>query len=215
MSNNETKKVLTVVDRSTKALLAAAAGLNDVVSEAQKATVLLTGLATDIEFSQNRLDSIDAEYAEKQKVLEAEIANKSRSLQADLALQVKENKQKVLGALQSELGLANISKVDLDDLKKDLEYAQREIDKEISEAVSVAESKVIAKYQQELSARIAEHKVEIAQYQANATAQQSQIEVLKNTIADLRAQQDKDREAQVEIAKARSGEQTNINVGKG
>lgn len=215
MSNNETKKVLTVVDRSTKALLAAAAGLNDVVSEAQKATVLLTGLATDIEFSQNRLDSIDAEYAEKQKVLEAEIANKSRSLQADLALQVKENKQKVLGVLQSELGLANISKVDLDDLKKDLEYAQREIDKEISEAVSVAESKVIAKYQQELSARIAEHKVEIAQYQANATAQQSQIDVLKNTIADLRAQQDKDREAQVEIAKARSGEQTNINVGKG
>ena len=215
MSNNETKKVLTVVDRSTKALLAAAAGLNDVVSQAQQATALLTGLATDIEFSQNRLDSIDAEYAEKQKVLEAEIANKSRSLQADLALQVKENKQKVLGVLQSELGLANISKVDLDDLKKDLEYAQREIDKEISEAVSVAESKVIAKYQQELSARIAEHKVEIAQYQANATAQQSQIDVLKSTIADLRAQQDKDREAQVEIAKARSGEQTNINVGKG
>ena len=215
MSNNETKKVLTVVDRSTKALLAAAAGLNDVVSQAQQATGLLTGLATDIEFSQNRLDSIDAEYAEKQKVLEAEIANKSRSLQADLALQVKENKQKVLGMLQSELGLANISKVDLDDLKKDLEYAQREIDKEISEAVSVAESKVISKFQQELNARIAEHKVEIAQYQANATAQQSQIEVLKNTIADLRAQQDKDREAQVEIAKARSGEQTNINVGKG
>ena len=215
MSNNETKKVLTVVDRSTKALLASAAGLNDVVSQAQQATGLLTGLATDIEFSQNRLDSIDAEYAEKQKVLEAEIANKSRSLQADLALQVKENKQKVLGVLQSELGLANISKVDLDDLKKDLEYAQREIDKEISEAVSVAESKVIAKYQQELNARIAEHKVEIAQYQANATAQQSQIDVLKNTIADLRAQQDKDREAQVEIAKARSGEQTNINVGKG
>ena len=215
MSNNETKKVLTVVDRSTKALLAAASGLNDVVSEAQKATVLLTGLATDIEFSQNRLDSIDAEYAEKQKVLEAEVANKSRSLQADLALQVKENKQKVLGVLQSELGLANISKVDLDDLKKDLEYAQREIEKEISEAVSVAEAKVIAKYQQELSARVSEHKVEIAQYQANATAQQSQIEVLKNTITDLRAQQDKDREAQVEIAKARSGEQTNINVGKG
>ena len=215
MSNNETKKVLTVVDRSTKALLAAAAGLNDVVSQAQQATGLLTSLATDIEFSQNRLDSIDAEYAEKQKVLEAEVANKSRSLQADLALQVKENKQKVLATLQVELGLANISKVDLEDLKKDLEYAQREIQKEIADAVEVAEAKVVAKYQQELNARISEHKVEIAQYQANATAQQSQIEVLKNTIADLRAQQDKDREAQVEIAKARSGEQTNINVGKG
>lgn len=52
MANNETKKVLTVVDRSTKALLAAASGLNDIVSQAQSATSLLTNLATDIEFKQ-------------------------------------------------------------------------------------------------------------------------------------------------------------------
>lgn len=215
MSNNETKKVLTVVDRSTKALVAAAAGISDVVAQAQQATALLTGLATDIEFAQNRLDGIEGEYADKVKTLEGEIANKARSLEADLALQVKENKQKVISGLQSELGLANISKADLSDLQKDLDFAQREIEKEIADAVSSAEAKVVAKYQQELSARIAEHKVEIAQFQANAVAQKNQIELLTQTIENLRAQQDKDREAQIEIAKARSGEKTNINVGKG
>lgn len=214
MANQETKKVLTIVDRSTKALNAAAQSISEIVAQVPNATALLTQLAGDIEFKQSELENLEGTYADKVKTLEAEIANKARSLEADLALQVKENKQKVLATLMSELGLANISKVDLAELQKDFEYAQREVTQEIADAVAKAVSAERAKAAQDLAAQAAEHKVAIAKYEANEIAKDSQIAILKGTIEDLRTQQDKDREAQVKIAEARSGEQTNINVGK-
>lgn len=214
MANQETKKVLTVVDRSTKALLAAASGLTDVVTQAQSSATLLANLATDIEFAQNKLESVELEYGAKVRDLEAEVANKARSLEADLALQVKENKQKVLSTLQGEFGLAHISKAELADIQKDLDYAQREITKEINEAVEGALKENRLTYESKVRDLEAQHKVEIAQYQANAVSQENQIKLLNETINNLREQQDKDREAQIKIAESRAGEKTNINVAR-
>lgn len=214
MANQETKKVLTIVDRSTKALNAAAQGISDIVAQVAPATALLSQLASDIEFKQSELENLESTYADKVKNLEADVANKARSLEADLALQVKENKQKVLATLMSELGLANITKVDLSELQKDFEYAQREVTQEIADAVAKAVGAERSKAAQDLATQAADHKVAIAKYEANESAKDTRIEELKSTIEDLRKQQDKDREAQVKIAEARSGETTNFNVGK-
>lgn len=153
--------------------------------------------------SKNELESLESQYADKVRVHEA-----------DLAIQVKENKSKVLKNLLSEFGLTEITKADLLDLQKDYEYAQREVTSEIEQAVASAVKGANIEAQNQLSQLKSQHQVEIAQFQAGASAKDSQIAVLQQTIQDLRAQQDKDREAQIKIAEARSGEQTNINVGK-
>lgn len=203
MANQETKKVLTIVDRSTKALNAAAAGVVDIVNQAQSAAQLLSTLATDVEFKQNELESLEGTYADKVRVLNA-----------DLEIQVKENKRKVLSTLLAEFALAEISKADLSELQKDFEYAQREVTNEINQAVAVAVDRTNQTADANLKSALANHQVEIATYKAQADAKDNQIRVLTGQVQDLRDQIDKDREAHIKIAEARSGETTNVNVGK-
>lgn len=192
MANQETKKVLTIVDRSTKALNAAAAGVVDIVNQAQSAAQLLSTLATDVEFKQNELESLEGVYADKVRVLNA-----------DLEIQVKENKRKVLTGLLSEFGLAEITKTDLGELQKDFEYAQREVTKEINDAVAVAVDRANQTSDSNLKSALASHQVEIATYKAQAEAKDNQIGVLTSQVQDLRSQIDKDREAHVQIASSR------------
>lgn len=203
MSGQETKKALTIVDKSTRGLSQAVASMKEIFPQVEQASKILTTLAGDIEFKQDALENLETAYA-----------NKVRALDAELDLQVKENKRKVLNTLLSEFKLAEISLEDLVDLRKDFEYAQREITKEINEAVNtaIAREKQIA--DSELKATISNHQVEIATYKAQADAKDNQIAVLTGQVADLRDQIDKDRDAHVRVAEARSNETTNVNVGK-
>lgn len=203
MANQETKKVLTVVDKSTRALMQATAQLADILPQVQTATQLLNSLAGDIEFKQSELENLENTYA-----------NRVREKEAELSLQVKENESTVLNTLLNKAGLARITVSDLSDLEKEYEHSQREITAEIAAAVASAVKAEKANANLHVQSLESQHSVAVAQFVADAKAKDAQLAMLQQTIEDLRAQQDKDRSAQVEIAKARSGEQTNINVGK-
>lgn len=203
MSGQETKKALTIVDKSTRGLTQAVASMKEVLPQVEQASKLLAQLAGDIEFKQDALENLETTYA-----------NKVRALDAELDLQVKENKRKVLNTLLAEFKLAEISKEDLVELQKDFEYAQREVSKEIDQAVAVAVDRANQNADANLKSALANHQVEIATYKAQADAKDNQIAVLTGQVSDLRNQIDKDREAQIKIAEARSGETTNVNVGK-
>lgn len=203
MSGQETKKALTIVDKSTRGLTQAVASMKEVLPQVEQASKLLTQLAGDIEFKQDALENLETVYA-----------NKVRALDAELDLQVKENKRKVLNTLLAEFKLADISKEDLVELQKDYEYAQREVTKEIQEAVAVAVAREKQIADSDLKATVANHQVEIANYKAQAGAKDNQIDVLTGQVKDLREQIDKDRDAHVRVAEARSNETTNVNVGK-
>ena len=94
MANQETKKTLTVIDRSTKALTTAADGIVKAAADLQGIASLASGLAQDIEFKQNELDNLDEQLVAKQ-----------REQAAELRLRVREDEDKVLAELLKARGL--------------------------------------------------------------------------------------------------------------
>ena len=62
---SETKKVITVADRSTKALVVATTGLAKIASDLSALSESTVKLADDIEFKQSQLENLNVEFDNK------------------------------------------------------------------------------------------------------------------------------------------------------
>lgn len=195
-NNQETKKTLTVVDRSTKALTAAADGIVKAASDLQGIAALATGLAQDIEFKQNELDNLDDQLVAKQ-----------RDQAAELRLRVREDEDKVFAELLKARGLVTKTPAEIKEVEKQLAEALEDNQDAIDGAVQAAVKTVTDAAAVELSRVKSDHAVAIAQYKANAENSTTQIQFLTSQNTKLEAQIEADRTARVEIAKAEASRQ--------
>ena len=195
-TSNEVKKTLTIVDRSTKALNAAADAVVKAAQDLQNITVASTQLTQDIEFKQSELDS-----------LEEQLVIKQREQAAELRLRVKENADAVLAELLKERGLITTTTKDVKDVEAQLAKALAENTAEIEAAIAHTTAEVTSVFKAQLLQKDSDHKVEIASLKANATAAQERITYLTAELAQARAQVEADRTARVEIAKAEAQRQ--------
>ena len=205
---SDVKKVLTSVDRSTKAINAAAEGLSKVTATVAAEVEVLAKqqaqLATDIEFKQNELDNLDSK-----------LTTAVREQAAELALRVRENEREVLDSLLKKTGQVATTQAALNQLEEDKAVAEdRAAQKEFA-AVKEAEAKLHADYRSRISTIESNHKVEIAQLNANATADKETIATLKEQVAQLRDDLKAEREARVQMAEAAAKAQgVIVNTGK-
>ena len=196
MANQETKKTLTVVDRSTKALTAAADGIVKAAADLQGIASLATGLAQDIEFKQNELDNLDEQLVAKQ-----------REQAAELRLRVREDEDKVLAELLKSRGLVTKTPAEIKEVERQLAEALEDNQDAIDGAVQAKATELTVAAAAKLASIEANHKVEIAQYKANAENSTTQIQFLTSQNTKLEAQIEADREARIEIAKAEAARQ--------
>lgn len=148
---------------------------------------------------------------EKKALLTSQIQEQERQAEVDLAIRIKENKEKAVVGLLSEVGKVAITAEQLaehESLKKEF---NTKLQAGIGAAVtSVTKDHANEQKQQELS------------FQVTAAADKSQIEslqrinaTLQQQIATLTAQIDKDREARIQEAQARgTGSAVVVNSGK-
>lgn len=201
---SEVKKVITVAERSTKALV-------KVVTDGQKLFSELAGLANstvtlteEIEFKQGQLVDIDNQ-----------IAATEREAKAQLRLRVIENEDKVLAELMRSRGYAVISHVDLDALNSDLVAAKTDNDFAVSEAREAGYQAAAAKFGAENRELASQHKVELAEHRAQATAKNQRISDLEAQVTELRDQITAERDTRLEIARADAGRAgVVVNAGK-
>ncbi|MFP8559559.1 hypothetical protein ACLH2J_25120 [Klebsiella michiganensis] len=201
---SEVKKVITVAERSTKALV-------KVVADGQKLFSELAGLANstvtlteEIEFKQGQLVDIDNQ-----------IAATEREAKAQLRLRVIENEDKVLAELMRSRGYAVISHADLDALNSDLVAAKTDNDFAVSEAREAGYQAAAAKFGAENRELASQHKVEMAEHKAQATAKNQRISDLEAQVTELRDQITAERNTRLEIARADAGRQgVVVNAGK-
>lgn len=201
---SEVKKVITVAERSTKALV-------KVVADGQKLFSELAGLANstvtlteEIEFKQGQLVDIDNQ-----------IAATEREAKAQLRLRVIENEDKVLAELMHSRGYAVISHADLDALNSDLAAAKTDNDFAVSEAREAGYQAAAAKFGAENRELASQHKVEMAEHKAQATAKNQRISDLEAQVTELRDQITAERNTRLEIARADAGRQgVVVNAGK-
>ena len=201
---SEVKKVITVAERSTKALVKVVADSQKVLAELASMADSNVILAEEIEFKQGQLADI-----------ENQIASTEREAKAQLRLRVIENEDKVLADLMKARGYAVITFSELDSLNSDLVAAKTDNDFAVSEAREAGYQAAAAKFGAENRELASQHKVELAEFKAQAVAKNQRISDLEAQVSELRGQITAERETRLEIAKADAGRAgVVVNAGK-
>lgn len=201
---SEVKKVITVAERSTKALVKVVADSQKVLAELASMADSNVILAEEIEFKQGQLADI-----------ENQIASTEREAKAQLRLRVIENEDKVLADLMKARGYAVITFSDLDSLNSDLVAAKTDNEYAVSEAREAGYQAAAAKFGAENRELASQHKVELAEYKAQAVAKNQRISDLEAQVSELRGQITAERETRLEIARADAGRAgVVVNAGK-
>lgn len=197
-----------IVDKSTRALTAAATTLNKTLVELQNGVEALvqeqTALADDIHFKKEELKEIESQN---------DVA--VRSAAADLRLRIKEDEEQVLTELLDSRNLVTTTEADIADLNAQVIQAKAELESAEYKAVREAEQRVSSQYQARIATQEANHKVEIAELNANAKADKQAIATLTEQVNQLREDLKAEREARVAMAEAAAKAQgVVVNTGK-
>lgn len=201
---SEVKKVITVTDRSTKALNTAATGLVKITQDLSAIAEQAVSLATDIEYKQNDLDNLNQQFD-----------TKFREASAELKLKVIEDEDKVLGTLLKSRSLVTIDPKELATLRSDLAVAQDTNEDALAEAKSAGERSAAIAFNAQKSAIESNHRVAIAQFEANEKSFEQRIAFLEEQNKDLKGQITAERETRLEIARADAQRQgVTVNNGK-
>lgn len=190
---SEVKKVITVADRSTKALVTATAGLAKIAAELTALSENSVSLSQEIEFRQSELDNVNAQFD-----------TRLREANAELKLKVIEDEDKVLATLLKARGLVTIVPAELSALQSKLAHAERDLETELAEANAAGKASAAAAFNAEKASLVAEHRVTLAQHEANARSAADRITFLTEQNTSLKDQITAERETRLEIAKAES-----------
>lgn len=193
---SEVKKVITVSDRSTKALVVAIAGLGKITSDLSALGDITVKLADEIEFKQSQLDNLDVEFD-----------NKFREASAELRLRVKEDESGVLNQLLAQFGLAHITKDELQTLRSDLAQANEDYSGMVADAESSGFRRGAAEFQVKLKEAESAHRINVAELTAKSNAKDDKITMLEAQVSQLQADIKSERETRLAIAQAEAGRQ--------
>lgn len=193
---SEVKKVITVADRSTKALVVAIAGLGKITSDLSALGDITVKLADEIEFKQSQLDNLDVEFE-----------NKFREASAELRLRIKEDESGVLKQLLTQFGLAYITSDALQTLQNDLAQASEDYSAELAGAESAGFRKGATEFQAKLKEAESAHRINVAELTAKSNAKDDKIKMLEAQVAQLQSDIKAERETRLAIAQAESGRQ--------
>lgn len=191
---SDTKTVVSVTERATKAVATAATGLSKVVAELQTLAEGSEQISQEIQFKQKELGNITVQYDEK--LAEAKSALKIKTL---------ENEDAVVSNILKARGLVTITPGELNQLRTDLEVARDSNEEAINSAVSAVKSDSAREVASRLAAQEATHKIAIAELNANKTASENRIKDLEKQVEDLRGDIKAERDTRLEVAKAEAG----------
>lgn len=201
---SETKKVITVADRSTKALVVATTGLAKIASDLSALSDSTVKLADDIEFKQSQLDNLNVEFD-----------NKFRESAAQLRLRVLEDEDGVLIDLLKSRGLAHVKVSVLNELESNLETALADNSQAVAEAEANGFRKGAAEFQHKMKEAEAQHRIQTAELTAKSNAKDDRIALLMEQLEEARGQIKAERETRLAIAEADSKRQgVVLNTGK-
>ncbi|EKT5916879.1 hypothetical protein [Salmonella enterica] len=201
---SEVKKVISLTERSTKAMVKAAGDMAKVATELNTLSQTSVTLAEEIEYRQAELAGLDSQFASKE-----------REKAAELRLKVIENEDGVLADLMNKRGLASISNVELTQLKRDLENALDNNEEAVDTAREAGYSAAASKFTAEINQLKSDHRVEMAELNASSAAKDSRIEFLESQVAQLQGELKAERETRLKIAEADSRRQgVVVNAGK-
>lgn len=201
---SDSKTVISVTERATKALTAASGNLAKVVADLATLSEGSEAISQEIQFKQQELGQIEVQFGEKF----AEEKSK-------LKIKVLENEDAVLNSLLKTRGLVAIEPGVVDGLRNELTVAQDSNEDAINAAVAAAERSAAIQLNTVKSNLESAHKVAIAELNANTKADKDRITMLTEQLEAARSDLKAERETRLEIAKADANRQgVVVNTGK-
>lgn len=201
---SDSKTVISVTERATKAVATAATNLTKVVADLQSLAEGSERISQEIQFKQQELGNIEAQFGEKF----AEEKSK-------LKIKVLENEDGVLNTLLKARGLVAIEPGVVEGLRNELSVAQDSNEEAITAAVDSAKRSAAIELNAVKSNLESAHKVAIAELNANTKADKDRIAMLTEQLEAARADLKAERETRLEIAKADANRQgVVVNTGK-
>lgn len=190
-------KAVKALDASTQQQQVAIDALNDLRDE-------LGSLNEQISVANIQLSELKTNHATQVR---------ENAIDRIIAVHVKESH--VLNTLLEKHGLVSLDKTDLDTLTKRANTAERDVQNEIDTAVQAAVSAKSHEYTMCILSLVRDHEVQIAQLNANSSADAKRIEQLEAQVESLEAKAQAELDARIEIAKAESNKQgVTVNTGK-
>lgn len=188
---SDTKTVVSVTERATKAVTAAAGNLTKVVLELQTLAEGSEQISQEIQFKQKELSQIETQYDEK--LAEAKSTLKIKTL---------ENEDAVVNNILRARGLVSISPQEVSQLRDSLAVALDSNEDAVNSAVAQVKSEAARELQARLSSQDSTHKIAVAELNAGNTAKDNRIKDLEDQVSELRDQIKADRDTRLEIARA-------------
>lgn len=121
----------------------------------------------------------------------------------------------MLNTLLEEEGLVATTQAEIDQANQQIQEAEAKAARTEFDAVKAAESRLHADYKGQIAKINADNSVALAEFKANAKADQAQIESLKGQVEQLRKDIEAERNARITIAEHESkAAGVTINQGK-
>lgn len=204
---SQVKTIQTAADKSAKSVVTATLGLDKVVQELVKQASVLPELIEKTQEAQAIYNQQEEDAKAKLAGIADETKLKVREAKVELDMQVRENESKVLDTLLAKNGLAHITKVEVDTLNQDLVTIKSDNAADIQKAVKAAVHNAESVAKANLDTTVANHKVAVAQKDADIKAKDMQIGFMQKTIDGLEATIRAERAARVDIANAEAQRQ--------
>ena len=204
MSNEASTTVISVADRSVKAISAAVAGLSKVVGDINSLSTVAETLSADIQQKEGQLYDLNRQ-----------LDLNTRTAKAELAVRVAEDENGVLSNLLVKNGLARVTNSELAGLRTELDTTRANAAAATEAAVNAASQQLHARYGAQLKSLEAEHKVANAELVAELRAVNERNNFLVDELAKARQDLVAERDARIKIAQAEAGRQgVVVNAGK-
>lgn len=192
-------KVTTVAQASTVKLNKATTALSKIVEELQNTNESYEELVQNIELRQADILRLDTEFSEKE-----------REMEADLKLRAKESASSLVNEILRSENKESIDSAELKALRTELETMKANFDKNVKAESEKAVAIITTRHTGEMKAKELQFKAESATMKAELATANDKIESYTNQINDYKNQIAADREARVQEAQARGGQ--NITV---
>lgn len=198
-SNNAAKAVTTVAQASTVKLNKATTALSKIVDELQSTSESYDDLVRNIELKQAELDKLDVEFKEK-----------IREMEADLKLRQKESASSLVQEILSSEGKVSIDAKELATITKELDAMKADFDKNVKAETEKAVAIISNRHAGEIRAKELEFAADSATMKAELATAKDRLDAANKQVDDYKQQITADREARVQEAQARGGQ--NITV---
>jgi chromosome segregation ATPase len=194
-SSNATRKVTTTAEASAVKLTKATTALSKVVEELMSTNDQYESLVQDIQLKQAEMESLETEFSEKE-----------REMTADLKLRAKENEISLVNEVLQGQNKVAIDSTELANIRRELETTKANYASDLKSETAKAVAIISTRHEGELKQQELQFEAASATIKAELSTAKDKISAYEKQIEDYKAQITADREARVQEAQARGGQ---------